>query len=427
MTARPVPEPLQQDGLQPVWRTARQRLDRFGPERRGAIARPDLDPDADLALKTLLGARLTKRLDLAQLEAALVARHIGEDLSGALTRLGHPPSAEAARRRARRARSDSARAALRRAAACWDEPWAVEWADSIIGAGLLGGLDGSEVEGLARSVRRLLDRLEHVELPGASRTELAAELFGSSHALDQGTKLAGLASRALRHRIGEPIEGRELWEASGILADRVSAPVLTWRVPAAGDSPLDHAIRVSARGALPLHISLLAMRRHPVTVPRGTSVLVVENPRLVEAAAERNLLSCVVSSNGNPTTAVTTLLLQTQDSGARLWYHGDFDAPGIAICRRMHELGCQPWMMNAGDYEDAISLAVRNGVRLEQDTRRCGPTPWDPGLEAAFDDHRLIVHEEFVLNHVLGRFCPMASTPPAAITGQLNPTLASRK
>ena len=409
MTSGRVPESLMQDGLQPVWKTARRQLDRFGSERRGTVARPDLDPGAELALQTLLGRRSTKRLDLTELEAALVARNIGEDLCSALSRLGHGPCPEAAQRRAQRARSQSARSALSRAVAAWDKPWAAEWAESIVTAGLLGGLDGDEVDDLAGSVRRLLHRLDRVELPGASRTDLAADLFGSSHALDRGTRLASLVTHALRYRIGAPLEGRELWEASGILADRVSAPALTWAVPAAGDSPLVHAIRASARGALPLHISLLAMMSHPVTVPTGTPVLVVENPRLVEASAERRLRCGVVATNGNPTTAVTTLLRQLLDSGASAWYHGDFDAAGIAICRRMHQLGCKPWMMGASNYTAAVRLAEDDGVLLEPSTKKCGPTPWDPKLEATFDDRRLIIHEEFVLDSVLGAFSHMAS------------------
>ena len=242
----------------------------------------------------------------------------------------------------------------------------------------------------------------------ASRTELAAALFGSSHALDPGTRLASFVTRALRCRLGEPVEGRELWEASGIHPDRVSAPALTWAIPAEGESPLDLAIQAASGGGLPLHVSLLAMLRHPLAVPVGTPALVVENPRLVEAAAERGLDCCTVATNGNPTTAVIELLAQLRASGARLWYHGDFDAAGIAICRRMHDLGCRPWMMDAQDYQDAIGRAERGSVRLDRDTAGCGPTPWDPALEKVFDAQRLVVHEEFVLDEVLGEFRHMA-------------------
>ena len=401
---RSVPESLLQEGLQPLWATARQQLDRFGPERRGTVTRPDLGPSGELVLESLLGRRPTSRLELADLEAALVDRKIGKDLCSALTRLGCPPSSEAAQRRTTRQRAAAARTALELAVADWPEPWAAQWAAGLIGAGLLSGLDDEEAVSLAEDVRRLLDRLDQMEPVSASRTELAAALFGSSHALDQGTRLASFVKRALRCRLGEPLADRELWEASGIQADRVSAPALAWAIPVTGNSPIDLAIRASTGDGLPLHVSLLAMRRHPFKVPAATPVLVVENPRLVEAAAERGLGCCVVATNGNPTTAVTTLVQQLRESGACLWYHGDFDAAGLAICRRMHDLGCRPWSMDAEDYEEAVSQAERGGVRLDRDSRGCGPTPWDAALEDLFDTRRLIVHEEFVLDRVLDGF-----------------------
>ncbi|MDE2754485.1 MAG: TIGR02679 domain-containing protein, partial [Gemmatimonadota bacterium] len=180
VTARPVPESLLLDGLQPLWATARQQLDRFGPERRGTVARPDLGPSGELALKSLLGRRPTSRLDLADLEAALVDRQIGRDLCSALTRLGCPPSSEAAQRRTARRRAAAARTALELSVADWPEPWAAQWTAGLIGAGLLGGLDDKEATSLAQDVRRLLDRLDQMEPVSASRTELAAEWFGSS-------------------------------------------------------------------------------------------------------------------------------------------------------------------------------------------------------------------------------------------------------
>ena len=403
-----IPESLLQNELQPLWASARQRLDRFGPERRGTVARPDLGQTGDLTLRSLMGRKLASHLDLAELETALTARDIGEDLCSALTLLGHPPSREASRRRAVRQRAAAARAAVDSAVTVWPEPWAAQWAAGLAGSGLLAGLEGEEAESLVEDVRRLLDRLDQSEPDISSRTELAATLFGSAHALDPGTRRAAFATRALQLRIGDDLTGRELWEASGIQADRVSAPALVWRVPATGDSALAGLLRGAARGGLPLHVSLLALRRDPVVVPAGTQVLAVENPRLVEAAAEQSLECCVVSTNGNPTTAVTTLVQQMRESGACLWYHGDFDASGIAICRRMHDLGCRPWMMDAQDYRDAIVRAECASVRLDRDARGCGPTPWDPALEEAFDTRRLIVHEEFVLDEVLGEFRHMA-------------------
>ena len=367
---------------------------------------PDLDRASDLSLASLLGRKPPRRLDVAALETALVRRNVGSDLCDAISRLGHPPSAASAERRAAQARGQSARTALAEAIESWEEPWASDWADDVQRSGTLGGLDGDGVAGLSADVRRLLDQLEDLAGQGASRTEIAATLFGSAHALDRGRKLAAAAECALRHSTsgGTQLEGRALWEAAGILADRVSAPVLTWALPATGTSPLDVQIRAATSGALPLHISLVALQKYPISAPAGSPILVVENPRLVEAAAERELPGCVVATNGNPTTAVWTVLGQLQGSGARLLYHGDFDAAGLAICRRMHDGGCRPWMMDASDYEAAVETATQSGVRLEREAKACGATPWDPELQEAFTRHRQIVHEEFVLDRVLDRF-----------------------
>ena len=427
MRSEPVPESLREADLQPVWAAVRRHLDRHGPQKRGSVALPGVGPTGEMALKSMLG-RITKRLDLTQLETALMDLGTGRDLSDAMTRLGHPPSEPAARRRADRARADAARQSLRSTAASWPEPWATKWAEGLIRDGLLGGLDDREIETLVRDVRRLMDRIDQnglppapqvsappgpaarVEPPLTSRTELAATLFGSSHALDPGTKLASFATRALRWRLDLASQGRQLWEAAGIQADRVSAPALVWAVPATGQSALDKLLRAADGGALPVHVSLLALQCHRVSVPAGTRVLVVENPRLVEAAAERHLERCVVATNGNPSTAVTALLDQMRDSGASLWYHGDFDPAGIAICGRMHDSGCQPWMMDESDYRHAVRSAERDRVRLDRAVKDCGPTPWDPQLEAAFNEERLIVHEEFILDHVLRAFAAMAPT-----------------
>ncbi len=409
MTDHPVPDSLLDPDLAPLWSAARRQLDRFGTRRRGTIARTLLNPSSTLTLESLLGHPPTSRLDLTELEEAFVRLNVGANLCDALTRLGHPPSEAAAQRRAARLRSREARDALARAVGSWEESWASEWADGMVRTGVLVDLDRQAAEALIVDARRFLDHLGRMEPSGISRTELAATLFGSAHALDEGTKRAAAMTQALQYREegGFQLKRRALWAAAGILADRVSAPVLAWSLPAVGGSVLDEQIRAASAGGLPLHISLFALQRYPITVPQDTQVLVVENPRLVEAAAERRLPSCVITSNGNPSTAVTTLLTQLRESGALIWYHGDFDAAGLGICRRMYERGATPWMMGAPDYEDAIHRAEKAGIRLEHDFGDCGATPWDPELQAAFRRHERVIHEEFVLDCVLSRFSKM--------------------
>ena len=397
-----VPRSLLDPSLKPLWLALRRRLDRYGPDRRGATTCPDLSPAGRLTLTSLLGKAATKQIDLAAIEAALVERGIGTDLDEALRLLGYPASAEAEKRRQVRARSEQARDSFRNRVADWPEPWAFEWADDVARVGLLADLDGDGAAALASDSRRLLDEIAAND-GTVSRAEVAAGLFGSAHALDPGTRLAAVVAKALRQFVG-PLEGRELWDTAGIMIDRVSAPALTWQLPVSGDSPLDRQIRAASEGSLPLHLSLLALRRHPVAVAGGTTVLVVENPRLVEAAVERGVRGSVIAANGNPSNAVTTLLGQLWSCGAVVRYHGDFDAAGIAMTHRLHEAGAIPLSMDASDYLAAIDRAEAAGIRLETDHGRCGPTSWDPALEVAMNERRLVIHEEYVLDQVLDAF-----------------------
>ena len=181
-----------------------------------------------------------------------------------------------------------------------------------------------------------------------------------------------------------------MWTQAGVTLDLVSAPVLTWNLPG------ELGQRATELG-FPLHLSQLALRTCPVTAPANADVLVVENPRVVEAAAQMRSPLTVVSTNGNPSGAVRLLLDQLLAAGCIVRYHGDFDAAGLAICARMARLGLRPWRMGVSDYLEALAAAVEAGVELPVDERRAPPTPWDRGLQSTFDEHRRIVHEERLL------------------------------
>ena len=152
---------------------------------------------------------------------------------------------------------------------------------------------------------------------------------------------------------------------------------------------------------LPMQLSVLALRASPLAVAAGTPVLVVENPRLVEAAAERRLAAAVLCTNGNPTTAPNLAVAQLRACGARLRYHGDFDAPGLAMTGRARDAGCEPFRMSAPDYLEAPAEASVAGVELPRDAAALPTTPWDPALAVAFDKRRAVVHEERVMDGVL--------------------------
>lgn len=391
-----IPDSLRHDGLDPLWSALRVQLDRNRERRPASLRRPALDVSAERALRALLGDAYRSRIDLDVLERELVVRQIGRDLDDVLNRLGYPPSPAAERRRVDATRRREARRALEAAVAGWSQSWAADWAAGIVASGNLGGLEPDDVTRLASDVSRVMRLMSTPDLSMA-RVDVAAMIFGDAHALDPGLRRTNWLARALRHVVGD-LDGRELWAAAGLWPDRVSAPVLVWGLEGVGDAPAVELLAAAYR-RVPVHLSLLALDGR-VQVPLGTRVLVAENPRVVEYAAERRLPIPVIATNGNPSTAVQTLVDYLVWSDAEVRYHGDFDAAGLAICGRMLERGCRAWKMDVVDYEAALRSADEREVRLDRDERRCGETPWDADLAAIFNRDRLIVHEEFVLSEL---------------------------
>ena len=346
-------------------------------------------------------------IDLTVLEQALIGRGVGSDLDEALSRLGYSPSLEASKRRAEKTRHSEVRETINTQTASWPEPWADQWAKTVKSAGLLSDLDQQDTAHLTRRVRMLLDHLNDNPRVVYSRTELAVHLYGSSHALDNKRRMFRFVEHALRLRTGRAdLSGRELFEHVGIEHCMVSAPVLTWAIPAIRNDPLGEQIHAANQGSLPLHINLYALRQNRVRVPPGTRVLVVENPRLVEAAAQRNLPACVIASSGMPTTAVTTLARHLAQSRAQLWFHADFDQAGFRMGNLWHKKGHHPWMMTHTDYLDAVREAENDGLDLpvDDDPGSCGETPWDPKLRRTYQNRCLKVHEELLTDRVLAGF-----------------------
>jgi uncharacterized protein (TIGR02679 family) len=393
---------LTADGLDEVWERVRVRLERRGADNRGRVTLPILGTRARLTLGSLLGGTPGRTVDLAALEQSLVALDLGPDLAEALAALGHPVSKDPARRRSERAKGRAARAAARTEAASWPEPWAPAWIDEVIRAGGVRDLDATGAMRFVRTVRRVLDLLQRQATTGTpvGRGRFAADHLGSAHDLDAGTRLEAACTRALVHRFG-PGERRDLWERAGAHLDLTSGPVLTWRLPISASSSLAALTDGATALGLPLHLTWFALDRHPVAVNPVAVVLVVENPYIVEAAAQADVPTPLVAANGNPSNAVRLLLTQLLGAGATVRYHGDFDTAGLAMCARMAALGLAPWRMDAADYLAAVAVADDAGVELPVDAAPPGPTPWDPSLQATFDRRRLIVHEERLLPSLL--------------------------
>lgn len=391
---------LASPSMSPVWQAIRDRLQSQGFDNRGRVRTPVLPAEARHTVAALIGRQPTTWLDLAELERALVDLDVGANLPAALANLGYGPSSEAAERRSARRERRQAQEAARSTVSQWPEPWAPEWIDEVIRAGLLSGFDPPGAVSLVESMRRVLDRLDaSVAGMTISRTDLAATILGSAHALDRGTVLEAVLARALSHRADANAD--QAWERAGIHTDQVSGAVLTWALPVLAGTGLHPVVAAATDAGVPVHLTRYALALHPVRVEAGTTVLVAENPRVVEAAAQRSHPRATITTNGNPSAAVRLLLDQLLASSAVLLYHGDFDAPGLAICARLHQIGLHPWKMDAASYRAAVDAAHSEGVELPPETRPVGPTPWDPSLQRAVHEVGRIVHEERLLDDLL--------------------------
>ena len=338
-----------------------------------------------------------RTLPLADL-ATGVQRIAGSDLLAVLAGLGHAPTGRREMIRAREQATAARRTALLEAVAAIDPQakWAPAWAESAWTNGLFAGRKPAQVREVVDQVIGILA----AGGSGSSRTEIAARLLGDAHALDSAGWVCALVTRALQARDGAGTE-REVWERAGIPLDLVSSPVLTWGLPLIGSGAVALAARTMTDAGLPLHLSTVALRHEPLRVVSGEPILIVENPRLVEAAAELRLPAAVLCTNGNPTTAPTEAIAALRTCGARLRYHGDFDAPGLAMTARAAGFGCMPFLMSALEYCTALAAAAADGIGLPVDNRPAPATPWDPGLAGAFTRAGLIVHEERVMSQVL--------------------------
>ena len=412
---------------------ARRALDKHGPLYRGKIRAEGLDSRVASCLGSLLGRSLRQDLPLSTIESVLIGKGVGGNLDEALAQLGFPalspveravldreeqllgnpkPLATPAPRRkhARLDRGTYRRQLLVSAVTSWPEPWVNEWVDRVAASEIR--LDNaSQVAKCAGDARRVSDLLDSNEGIMASKADVAARLFGDAHALDSGM-LYRFVYFALQSRLGQyHLSKSELWEKAGIKGNYLCDPALTWGIPVTDRTPMGELIRSANQSNLPLYVTQYALTRGSLEVPPGTKVLAVENPRLVEAAAERNLPICLISANGTPGSAFKSLISQLLRSGAEVRFHTDFDTGGFYIGKSLHSKGCKPWRMTHRDYIEIIEWAKKEGIALplQVDPRPCPPLPWDPMFRSVYQTYRKVVHQELILNDILDGFARYAN------------------
>lgn len=380
-----LPDWLAAPALSAVWEVLHARLERHGPTWRGRVVVTDLDPAAQRALSSLLGRTVLRpsiSLDLADLDTRFAA-------AGGLLAV-----VEAACERAvvdRRSERD-------RTAALREEPVAA--AQAILPD--VGWRDGwlSQLRRVAPSVEAARSAASVLVALGTdrqvSRVDLAAEVLGDAHALDDDSVVAGLVLRglALRFDAGLPSasEGRrDLWRQAGVVGDEVSSTCLVLRLPL-----LSGALMRRIEDGDPVHLTRRDLGRYPLEAAAGAWVLVCENPRVLEAVADSDVDVAVVCGNGSPNLVTIDVLRALSRCGARLNYHGDFDWAGLAIANRLvRSVGVRPWVMSTADYLSGPEGLPLRGSAVD--------ATWDERLSVEMAARGCAIHEESVLPDLLAR------------------------
>lgn len=254
----------------------------------------------------------------------------------------------------------------------------------------------------------LIPRLVSAEsVDTIGRGELAERVTGTAHGLDDATVLVKLVQRGLARALDHPVPGdaverRALWAATGVSTDGVSSTVLTYGLRPAGEGRAARQLRERSEHGAETHLSLRDLRRLRWDLPSGAVVYVCENPRVVEAAVEAGVHVPLVSTSGNATTVVHTLLAELTAAGARLHCRGDSDWPGVAMMNRlMRRYPATPWRMSATDYEEHMERARARETPLHPLDGQSQEAGWDPELAAAMAAIGFAVHEESALDLLL--------------------------
>lgn len=394
-----------QPGLARVWSLVADRLEREGLQASGRVTATDLTRHEQRLLSDLVGRSVLRdraQLDLAALDTRLRTRAGIGLVEAAESVLRRTLTDRPAARAAAAARRDEPRVAYQDWMADhpdFAEPRLDDWLGGLHRDGVL--TRDRDPVGLVRSALEVLwarrGSLRGEPEAPIARTQLAAELLGDAHALDDDRRLAAVVLRAGRAlQVSEGASTlREEWERLGVVTDRVSTTCLTLGLAAAEPAtPVGARLQPYREQHAILHLTWRDLDEG-CQFASGQTVLVSENPRVVEAAAELEVRGAAfVSTGGRPSLLTLEVLARLRSAQARLLYHGDFDWPGLAIANDLvRRVGVEPWRMSADDYLALPARLPLGGSRVE--------ASWDGELSAAMDHRGLAVHEEAALPGLL--------------------------
>lgn len=294
----------------------------------------------------------------------------------------------------------------------FEQPRLIRLLEAPAGLGLLKRLSRQKPDIAILLCRQTEAILRCLPGRGITRSQLAADILGDAHGLDNGRPVATLVLAAWRQShqpdsVGmtmisdgpenstddNPERIRDIWATAGVLVNELARPALFLNLPvqSMNQSPGE-----------PCYGSLRSLLRSPPTWNVASrTVYICENPNLVAIAADRCGTHCapLVCVEGMPGAAQRCLLTQLKLAGARLLYHGDFDWPGLRIGNHvMREHGAAPWRFGAADYADAIGKASNDRHALHG---KPVEALWDAALAATMSRHGATIAEESVAESLL--------------------------
>ena len=386
---------------------ARRSMERTGGDLAGTVS---VSNPSDAERKAIIGitgqyrdagtARVSVRL--ADLDSA-VREATGRSLPELLAQLSGPLRNRPAERSALAAARDTVVRAAQVSPLHDSRRWYRDWLAELSADGSVTKLVNQGEQARLAVAVRVLECLDGLAATPILLPALAAEVTGDTKALGHGTAASTLVLRALAIRAGlsrpETAEQRrDLWESADVVVDDLASRVLVLNLPAQGRG-LGEWLTGAARIGVPFYVTLQQLMALPLTVRSG-QVYVCENPAVLRrAAAELAPGSApLLCTEGRPSVAFHHLADVVVSGGGELWYHGDFDWPGVAIATsviRRH--GACPWRMTTADYSAGIRADVEH-VRLAGPRQ---PTPWDPELGRVMAATGRAVYEETVADPLM--------------------------
>lgn len=406
------------DALAALRKRLRRHFERIEPAaapralRLGSLSGIEREALALLAGRPPSDAK-SMQLDLSAIDSALRDAGIAGSLRGALEQLDGPIVHTASLRAA-------ALAGWSAAVARCTHPGLADWLRAPASLGLLKRLARQYLTAAQQLIGHADAVLHRLPARGMARAELAAATLGNAHALDAGRPTATLvlagwrqhersASKACETEAAPESEAatdaqdpasddraRDIWARAGVLVNELARPALGLNLPLqSGDTP------IAAPGE-PGYLSLRRLlRAPPAWAVAGRTIFVCENPNVVAIVADRlgAHSAPLVCTDGMPAAAQRTLLTQLAQAGARLRYHGDFDAAGVQIANHvMRVWHAQPWRFAVTDYE----AAVADAPHTHRDLPPTGfAATWDADLAPSMQRHGLAIAEEAVVGSLL--------------------------